>query len=512
MSAVPERSLLQDTSADAQLHGNLDFAMLSCPNVRDPKDGFIKPDPNCDFPPRRLARGSADVDAFMNEFQVQSGDLIAATFDIRNQSSSTTVASGGRHLLVGDAADEGADGLNFALRRESIRVVTRADRSKEVYTGTTIELRTVVYLLDLCGWLVPWRSPENYYQTCSYGKTTFRPENVVILAANDPKLRDILQTPTNRRAMIILPREVKCTFAGVADISCSTPLCSSYIKHNHGLPHAARGAEEYGDETDPMGTSQSGQAVMCHNAAFNYRIGWATAVPGGDLDTGSFTPFQNRRSFNIPASSQSDQHMVIVQMSGISIPDVSSGRSFKYYISYRVTNSTYGGYDTALPSQYDRRVLLHTYSGGISERSLSVSTFLSTAGPRFSSDFADPAFPNRNVFTAPFIPYDARTNMGGGLRIKVVSVGGMSATVEVCRMYARTEGTPDSPECQANLDRDCSDTGVAQAAAPDSANAAVSITTAASAVPTFAIKEAAAITCSETTKATPAAANDYCRK
>ncbi|GLC60859.1 hypothetical protein PLESTB_001684200 [Pleodorina starrii] len=271
MSAVPERSLLQDTSADAQLHGNLDFAMLSCPNVRDPKDGFIKPDPNCDFPPRRLARGSADVDAFMNEFQVQSGDLIAATFDIRNQSSSTTVASGGRHLLVGDAADEGADGLNFALRRESIRVVTRADRSKEVYTGTTIELRTVVYLLDLCGWLVPWRSPEefskflfrnapgsfpgnleNYYQTCSYGKTTFRPENVVIVG----------------------------------------------------------------------------------------------------------------------------------------------------------------------PIQVD-------------------------------------SFPNRNVFTAPFIPYDARTNMGGGLRIKVVSVGGMSATVEVCRMYARTEGTPDSPECQANLDRDC---------------------------------------------------------
>ncbi|GLC54358.1 hypothetical protein PLESTB_000855300 [Pleodorina starrii] len=174
-----------------------------------------------------------------------------------------------------------------------------------------------------------------------------------------------------------------------------------------------------------------------------------------DLNAGSFRPSANRFRFSIPASGTTDQNMVIVDVGSIPLPDakVATISYSKYFLSYRLRNTTYGGYDSGLSDSYHQKVLLHSYNGTISDTSLPRSVYISAAGPKFDKVW-DRTFPEGNVFTAPFVPYNASTNLGGGLRIKVVSVGGMSATVEVCRMYSETEGTPGSAACQENLDRD----------------------------------------------------------
>ncbi|GLC71995.1 hypothetical protein PLESTF_001193100 [Pleodorina starrii] len=409
-----------------------------------------------------------------------SGDIIAATLDVRSSSN-----IGSRRLLAGDLGE-----ATFSLRQGSIRLLEQGAEK------------------------------ERYYGTCSYGKTIWNPSNVAVvgpiqldckgkvpglafpldfdaaskcgaaeqmywnqavesfgrqLAANDNKLRAVLQWPERRRIMTILPQEVTCPWYGLAETSCSKSTCFSYIhgkatsnvytifhelQHNHGLQHAGWMSAEYGDQTDPMGSSPEGSSgPHCHNAASNWRIGWATPMPGGDLTAASFTPNSNRLRFMIPASGRTDQNMVIVNL-GLqsSSPGAASISYPKYFLSYRVRNKTYGGYDAGLSDSFHQKVLVHNYNGTITDRDVTTKTWLIASagtintGPRF--DAFDPAFGARNIWTGPFVPYNAATGLGGGLRIKVVSVGDTSAEVEVCRMYSQTEGAPGSPDCMANMDRD----------------------------------------------------------
>ncbi|GLC43181.1 hypothetical protein PLESTM_001439700 [Pleodorina starrii] len=531
MSSVHGGRELLGAKAISRKHYRNTFIELRCPEYRDPIDGYFKPDPNCNVPLRRIVSGNDEVEAFQREYQVETGDIIAATLEIRN-SSGTTSASG-RHLMAGE--EDNGDGPTYVLRPGSIRVVSRAERAKEVYTGTTIELRAVIYIVEFCGWKNGIRTAEeafralfkvqgavpgnvqNHYQTCSYGKTLFQADNVAVvgpltidcnaeynggffsvtsdsrtkcgvaeqsawiqhaarqareLAPNDDKLRTLQQSPQTK-SVVLVPRESKCSWAGYADVGCTTS-CRAFVKtypgatplpvdvyvifhelqHNLGLMHASRGRDEYGDETDPMGTSPlDNQAVQCHNAPNNWRLGWATPVPGGDLTAVSFTPSTNRRTFNIPASSISDQNMVVVALGSTSIYNkmipflntVDTKGTIPYpklFLSYRVRNTTWGGYDSGMKSDYDMQVYLHQYNGTVAEFIYDRPLYMNRGGTGFE-------------YTAPFVSYNETTGLGGGLRIKVVSVGGMSATVEVCRIYSRTEGTPGSAECQENLDRDC---------------------------------------------------------
>ncbi|GLC69580.1 hypothetical protein PLESTF_000850900 [Pleodorina starrii] len=287
-----------------------------------------------------------------------------------------------------------------------------------VYAGTTIDLRAVVFIVDFCGWRNPFRSAEEAT------KAMLRVPGAV---------EGNLQTDPTKT----VPVDVRVAY--------------HELQHNMGLQHARRGYDEYGDETDPMGTSPAtSQGVHCHNAPSNWRIGWATPVPNGDLTANSFTPSANRRTFVIPDSGRSDKNMVIVSPGSKNVltriqRDIITSDVIpypKYFLSYRVRNTTWGGYDNGLRSTYDRKVLVHQYNG-------TVSTGFVTEQPNFiTSGGAD------LMLDGPFVPYDSATGLGGGLRFKVISVGDTSATVEVCRMYSRTEGTPGSAECQANIDRD----------------------------------------------------------
>ncbi|GLC54345.1 hypothetical protein PLESTB_000853900 [Pleodorina starrii] len=313
MSSVHGGRELLGAKAISRKHYRNTFIELRCPEYRDPIDGYFKPDPNCNVPLRRIVSGNDEVEAFQREYQVETGDIIA------------------------------------------------------VYTGTTIELRAVIYIVEFCGWKNGIRTAEeafralfkvqgavpgnvqNHYQTCSYGKTLFQADNVAV-------------------------------------------------------------------------------AVQCHNAPNNWRLGWATPVPGGDLTAVSFTPSTNRRTFNIPASSISDQNMVVVALGSTSIYNkmipflntVDTKGTIPYpklFLSYRVRNTTWGGYDSGMKSDYDMQVYLHQYNGTVAEFIYDRPLYMNRGGTGFE-------------YTAPFVSYNETTGLGGGLRIKVVSVGGMSATVE----------------------------------------------------------------------------------
>ncbi|GLC71991.1 hypothetical protein PLESTF_001192600 [Pleodorina starrii] len=482
------------------------FMELRCPESMNIETGMLQDAPECNVPIKRIAKGRAEVAAFQEEFRVKTGDLIAATFDIRTPSNST----GGRRNM---AAASSGDAVS--LREGSFRVLNRMEQ-KEIYTGQAIELKAVVHLLDFCGWMNPFRSADNAYRTCSFGKTTFHPDNVAVvgpitvdckgqlargvlppisfdgsrcgvaemqywvqaaeaqtakMAESDPKLRAVLQSGPRRRIITVLPRETRCAFEGVADFSCmgggkcrifidgeyarDVHLYFHELQHTHGLNHAYRGFREYGDETDPMGnTPGTSQGVHCNNAPNNFRMGWHTFVPGGDLHAANFGVGRNNRlTFNIPASGASDQNMVIIDL-GTKPGGAAAPIPYpKFFLSYRVAESTFGGYDGALKASYHQKVVIHNYNGSVNDRDSAITNYID-AGPRFSSPADSAAFPDGNVWTAPFVPFNADSNFGGGFRVRVVSTGASSATVEVCRMYSETEGVRGSAECRANMDRD----------------------------------------------------------
>ncbi|EFJ51738.1 hypothetical protein VOLCADRAFT_87512 [Volvox carteri f. nagariensis] len=505
MRAIGERPTAQPSNPAASGIGQTvsvsDLVELRCPELVDPDTGFLKPDPNCSVPLRRLVRGARSVLAFQHGNQVLSGDKISAIFDIIDNGSSIQNSSTARRRLL---SGRGAIPL---LRPGSLQVLAR-NQQKEFYTGSPIQLRAVVYLLDMCGWMNPFRSAQafrkymfnsgpgsiegnlqNYYQTCSYNKTLWDPANVAVVGpltldcqgtsvigalqypvdaskrcgaaeqiywvktANElaqkmaepgSTLDIVLRTSTRRRVVVVLPGQVKCGFAGLADVACSGTTCRSYIKgtsaadvhvlfhelqHNYGLSHAGWSDDEYGDSTDPMGNSpRNNQGVHCHNAPYNWRAGWAGPVKDGMITSANFTPAKNRINFTLPASSISDMNMVIVDL-GYRAP--LPGSPFipypKYFLSYRVRNSTFGGYDGGMPGTYHQKVLIHNFNGTGSERDYNRSNYID-AGPRFTQ--RNPAFPAGNVWTAPFVPFNSSSGLGGGFRVIVVALDAISAVVE----------------------------------------------------------------------------------
>ncbi|GLC54359.1 hypothetical protein PLESTB_000855400 [Pleodorina starrii] len=228
-----------------------------------------------------------------------------------------------------------------------------------------------------------------------------------------------------------------------------------------GLQHAAamqgQWYEEYGDKSDPMGDTDAApkNAPQCHNPASNWKINWAGPVPGGYLTHASFTPRSNRLTFTIPASSLSDQNMVVVDLGIVTRNGTKYPRLRKYFLGYRVRNTTYGGYDSGLNNWFNQKVTVHAFDANAIDDDVMfwVNTIYHSAGPRFGvAQGGHPIFPD--VWTSPFVPVDAATGRGGGIRVKVVSRDAVEAVVEVCRMYSETEGAPASPECRDNFDRD----------------------------------------------------------
>ncbi|KAG2493549.1 hypothetical protein HYH03_008363 [Edaphochlamys debaryana] len=334
-------------------------------------------------------------------------------------------------------------------------------------------------------------------------------------ALKDPNLARLLAVRERRRNIYVLPNALTCQWAGYADVTCTSPTCSVYVKggvsgtglqvftheamHNYGLEHAGMGMDEYGDSTDVMGNfRQAANGLLCPNAPNMYRIGWAKPLnpPGtpatpissptpkggqyGSLSAGNFTPASasdtlsrgNKRTFTLPAfSSRDDNHLMIAlgaQFTPVTAPlDPTTGASLYtsstanpkipfpvYYISYRVKNFTPGGFDSGITSSYDKKVLIHQYNGTQSERTFGFKSLLWDWGPSFNRRASWDS--SGNTWASPFVAVQKIGNLdlGGGLVIRVIpgTATTTSVQVEVCRQYAQKE-TADG--CRSGADLDC---------------------------------------------------------
>ncbi|KAG2489235.1 hypothetical protein HYH03_012257 [Edaphochlamys debaryana] len=573
---------------------------IGCP--RDDSKPGIEYLPGCNSPTATIAVGD-QATQLRDAYGFNNGDT--ATLKLRETAAGVARR---RALHEGRAlSGEEAGAVPTAPSFELLDLqVTQEKEQKEIYVGNPIDLRTIVFILDFsqgstssCGPASSWgpavktedvraamrdqaRFPNNlnnFYTTCSYGKSFFRDENTYVLgpvpipcrgfvmknftgrpvlpprpppkppsqwanllplsrrndtvddwwdvsrfctaseqqawereaekfarlrAATDPKLAAILSYRERRRNIYILPNGLTCQWAGYADVTCTSPTCSVYVKggvaglglqvlaheamHNYGLEHAGMGMDEYGDATDVMGNfRQAGSGVLCPNAPNMYRIGWAkplnppgtrpnslTAAGGqyGSLSAGNFTRTANKRQFYLPAFGSRDDNHLMIALGARFAPATAwdanrinfysdAVRNPKipypvYYISYRVRNSTAGGFDSGLTSSQHMKVLIHQYNGTQSERTFGFKSLLMDWGPSFNRKAAWDASGRTwaGRFVQPQRVRDPQTGgfleVGGGLVVRVVgSPTAAGATVEVCQQYALSE------DCGAGVDADC---------------------------------------------------------
>ncbi|KAG2454126.1 hypothetical protein HYH02_001162 [Chlamydomonas schloesseri] len=568
---------------------------ILCPQEVDSSSNYTRDDPRCAVPRGAVAVGD-EAEAVRSEFRLLSGDLVNVTLEevdeaepgsrrrqlAQSRADLAAAASGGRQLLDTTSTSTMAPVLppSKSFRLRSLRAVRQSEQ-KEIYTGTPIDLRTIVFIMDFSDCRMP-QSPAvtkervtrdilrtstsptnnlaNYYSTCSYGKTIFNPDNTIVVGPvpmkclggtpaiprpprpappprppprtnstrpappplsrrnatyedwwdlsrfcsaseqqaweraaeafaqaevaknpDDPemqKLARLLQWRTRRRSIYILPSNVRCSWAGYADVTCTSATCSAYVRgygsattphlvmhevmHNYGLEHAGRGVLEYGDQTDVMGDySKASSGLLCPNAPNMYRIGWAKPInpPGtppftpdangavgafGNLTVANFTTSNWIRGLVIPAQGTRDDNMVVVNV-GAAGPELDAARITgvnKYYFSYRVRNATAGGYDSGVSSTFHRKVLVHRYGGIQSERVFGFRPDLVDSGPTFASS-------RSATWTSPFVPLHDN-GLGGAVRVVVVSATDTEAVVNICRMTETRETS-----CGDGLDNDC---------------------------------------------------------
>ncbi|GIL84615.1 hypothetical protein Vretifemale_13287 [Volvox reticuliferus] len=295
-------------------------------------------------------------------------------------------------------------------------------------------------------------------------------EQAIEISKSDPALAWALQQQPRRRHIYILPSSVPCPWAGFADVTCTSFVCSSFVRaeayntlsyrdlhvimheamHNFGLEHAETEDDPYGDPTDVMGNFGSRNGLLCPSAANLYRIGIAMPLRGnwegdfrgsyGNLTASNFTR-TSQVTLVIPAAYARDDHMVVVNLGRKNSTDgyVSSFRNDIpiFFISYRVASPNMSGYDSGLLPEHDRSVIIHAYKG-IQDEMLS-----SGVRPQFIK-----SVPGNGTWTSDF--YNFYEDTGGQLKLKIKRSDANEAEVILCRAVADRE-----TDCTDDLDNDC---------------------------------------------------------
>jgi len=538
------------------------------------------------YVPNAIVATGEEALAFVQEAQIVTGDVgVIDIVETEDGLKRRRILREGRTLLN----DASSSPLSFAQFK--IRNFTKitGGGAVEIFTGTQIELAAVVFLLDFssCGDPKIWgpqpgvnvsslnaamlkskqgsirfaNNMENYYMTCSYGKSLYPESNVYVVgpvpipcrgavfknftgrppmpprppprppsafanllpasrrndtvddwwdisqfctaseqqawereaekwarlkAMNDPKLDRILKWSRRRRNIYALPSGVRCAWAGYADVTCTSPTCSAYVKtglggtgihvfmhealHNYGLEHAGFQRDEYGDESDVMGRfSGAGSGLLCPNAPNLFRIGWASPIspPGtpiqgwtnrintyGNLTVSNFTTRNILGPFTIPAAGLRDDNFISVDL-GSSFLGMPRNERFAFpvfFISYRVKQPSKpdgsAGFDSGLVEKFNRKILIHSYNGSQNERLFGFKPLLLDWGDTKGFTLQRTTWWRSAVFS-----YNATRKLGGRLAVKVLSNSDTQATVQLCRATMAVEA--GIVACANGLDDDC---------------------------------------------------------
>jgi hypothetical protein len=275
-----------------------------------------------------------------------------------------------------------------------------------------------------------------------------------VVALKDKKLSDLLQwTATRVRRVFLVTPATRCMWAGLADLDCSPrqyARCNSFLRirmspgelyiamhefmHNFGLHHSMRDAMEYGDPTDFMGNGGGGRdgwnTLMCHNAPYRYRLGYASAAY--NLTLAEFARQNNVfRSLRLPAPGLSDANFIRLSLpsSSSSSSSAATAANKTYYLGYRVRNETLGGYDSNVPASASQQVQVHTFEGSPT-----------------SSGWIKASFVGQIKINQSLLLPDIAVN------ITVLYADATSANIRICRATSANE-TGDL--CFDGIDNDC---------------------------------------------------------
>nr|BAB68383.1 matrix metalloprotease 2 [Chlamydomonas reinhardtii]BAB68385.1 matrix metalloprotease 2 [Chlamydomonas reinhardtii] len=316
-------------------------------------------------------------------------------------------------------------------------------------------------------------------------------------SADGRKLQAILQWRERRRNIYVLPPGSSCahSWPAIAESLCTSATCGVFVDsstllpnaaaprpphilmhemlHVLGLTHAGRGLKEAGDPTDIMGTfGGAGRGLLCPNAPNMYRIGWAKPInePGlapfqmtatgvwGNLTAANFTNTNWIRGLIIPAQGTRDDNMIVVNVGARSTQvgaETATGAQ-AYYFSYRIKNTTAGGYDSGLTSDFHKKVVVHAFNGIQSERVFGFKPSLLDWGPNFQSK-SEPVFQNDDGTSGCHGGHLDFTLPGGYQRsgrwreAGVQSTSDTQAVVDICRI---TENGKEL-SCDDGVDNDC---------------------------------------------------------
>jgi Gametolysin peptidase M11 len=376
----------------------------------------------------------------------------------------------------------------------NIRVIKPVDDQAivyEIYNGSVIDVKSVIYIVSLCGWNVSASVEQvkqlyfthtsninSYFRNCSYDKVTMKPQNNIVFkelvipcngtvatgfikynfnsrnscgagelfawktfpeieAAKDPVIAQFMKTSFNRRIITILPKEVSCMWAGLGAVGCNTNTCPMYIKgtsaldkfvhvhelgHTHGLSHAGRFADEYGDPSDVMGKHPGPNIAgfLCMNAGNQFRVQWNKPIAVLTPTNINTTPSNTGQRFvwNISSSALTDEHYILVNFSLPSFPFPN------LFLSFRA-NTTF--YDSAMDRVLNNKLLIHNFNGSASPRNYN-RTWLSAV------------LTNGESYTSPIVRSTSRQI---GVKINVLSVKlGSHAIVRVCMVSNLTDSCP----------------------------------------------------------------------
>ncbi|KAG2488759.1 hypothetical protein HYH03_012757 [Edaphochlamys debaryana] len=464
---------------------------------------------------RPISTGDTLLITLRRKPETPSGPGGSATSNNSSSPGGSGGAPGGRRFLQTTdptAVDADADTPYQLL---SVTIVGAAEPAPIATVVDPFQLRSVVVLLNMCGWTVPHtqqdiystlfsngtgtrQTVEDYFSTCSYGKAAYKQENSIVLgpfqancsgsyqvvgsiyqsynstarcssyeqsywalaaigAARQAGYGYIFDTYRNIRLVVVVPDELNCTWAGYSNIGCSKAMCNMFIKSAAVVEHAVLFHEfmhTFGLTHAFRGDDEYGdQTDIMGAGGVGHPSGYLCFHGANAYKAGWATPYMlTQESTYSPTGVQAVLPPTSVGDRNVLFLNFTKPGVMAYPNYFVTMRSTKRLFDTPMFSEFNNKVHITQYNGSVNSTLISYPYQMTWLGVGES-------------WRSTFRDAGGNTTMGGGIKITVLSIAAnTSATINVCFFPYLNESTLEL--CSNGFDDDCDGLPAALALAP----------------------------------------------